>query len=153
MNFFYKIKWKVYERPLSAANHKNATREEIEKGKNTSKLLETVTSTFMLRRLRNVLTLPPRTEILLFCRPSSTQCRLYKELTQVRVVDKVSYTFQTLTSLRKLCSHPFLVDKSSCNMNDLSVCGKLNVLEGILSSIRSECPTDKVGSSRTGLLI
>ena len=153
MNFFYKIKWKVYERPLSAANHKNATREEIEKGKNTSKLLESVTSTFMLRRLRNVLTLPPRTEILLFCRPSSTQCRLYKELTQVRVVDKVSYTFQTLTSLRKLCSHPFLVDKSSCNMNDLSVCGKLNVLEGILSSIRSECPTDKVGSSRTGLLI
>jgi SNF2 family DNA or RNA helicase len=103
----------------------------------------------MIRRLQKDTLkafLPPRSETLLFCRPSAEQCRLYKELTTGSISDSLS----TLTKLRKLCSHPDLLNGPSVgatSSQDASNCtnaGKLDVLEGLLSAIRSENPTDKV---------
>jgi len=103
----------------------------------------------MIRRLQKDTLkafLPPRSETLLFCRPSAEQCRLYKELTTGSILDSLC----TLTKLRKLCSHPDLLNGPSVGAirsQDASSCthaGKLDVLEGLLSAIRSENPTDKV---------
>jgi SNF2 family DNA or RNA helicase len=41
-----------YEKPISASNSKTATRVQREKGMAQSKALETITSSFMLRRLQ-----------------------------------------------------------------------------------------------------
>jgi SNF2 family DNA or RNA helicase len=133
----------VYERPIIAANKKNASSSQKEEGIIVSKELNKITSTFMIRRLQKDILktlLPPRFETLLFCRPSREQCRLYKELTK-NTSDKLT----TLTNLRKLCSHPDLLSgEISGNVARSSGAGKLEVLEALLEAIRSENPTDKV---------
>lgn len=167
------VRWAktVYERPISASNSKSATRDQRALGRSLSESLKAVTSTFMLRRLqRDVLNseLPPRTEALVFCRPSEAQRRRYKELT--RVVSRsgceggvngagVSADALTLlTKVRKLCSHPRLlleddsddIDFGNGNHDDgdddddVHLSGKLSALEFLLSSIRTLTPNDKV---------
>ena len=72
---------RLYERSMSAANSKNASHAQKQKGRAQSNALEAITSTFLLRRLqKDVLKslLPPRTELLLFCRPTERQCDLYR---------------------------------------------------------------------------
>lgn len=157
----------VYERPLANANNKNATRTQKDQSKTLSRAFETITSSYMIRRLqKDVLKslLPPRFEILLFCRPSHSQCIMYKKLSQGLPLDHhhVPSTSSSssldaltlLTRLRKLCSHPNLLDEQPLRCshvttappatNDVVASGKLAVLEDLLISIRSECADDKV---------
>jgi len=149
---------RVYERPISAANNKHASTSQKQKGREISHELDTITSTFMIRRLqKDVLQslLPPRSEFLLFCKPSQIQCELYKELTSHS--SRLSDPLPLLTKLRKLCTHPSLLgdcdrdhghDNRQSNMiqdhtsNILS--GKIKVLSHLLQSIRNNCPSDKV---------
>jgi DNA repair and recombination RAD54-like protein len=63
----------VYERPISAANSKRAKLEQKTLGHAQSQALDKITKPFMLRRIeKDILKtlLPPRQELLLFCRPS-----------------------------------------------------------------------------------
>ena len=160
---------RTYERPINASNNKAASSEQRAKGRSLSEALESITSVFMLRRLqRDVLKklLPPRSEILLFCRPSERQTAEYISLTKGVRGDAgpggagVSADALTLlTKVRKLCSHPYLLNEngedpfarkrsasaeSDGNCEHVALSGKLSVLESLLSSIRSEAPGDKV---------
>jgi DNA repair and recombination RAD54-like protein len=149
---------RLYERPLSEANSKNATREQKVRGRLQSKALEEITSTFVLRRLqKDVLKsiLPPRMELLLFCRPSEKQCELYREISyrasksigSIGGREESENPLMLLTELRKLCTHPSLLNKeeeSSLLGKDVSLSGKLVVLENLLDSIREHHPNDKV---------
>ena len=147
---------RLYERPISAANKKNATREEKERGRVQSKALEDVTKTFVLRRLqKDVLKnlLPPRMELLLFCRPSDRQCELYRDISD-RAAKSIGSLggrgenpLMLLTELRKLCTHPSLLEKDdvlSADDSNASLSGKMMVLEELIDSIREHNPTDKV---------
>ncbi len=136
---------KQFERPITAASKKNASSYQKEEGRLASKELEKITSTFMIRRLQSDVLktlLPPRIETLLFCRPSQEQKKLYKKLTKTAFSDCLS----TLTNLRKLCSHPSLLETSSEEEPDYSCTrsGKLDILDRLLCSIRRESPDDKV---------
>eukprot|EP00804_Cyclotella_cryptica_P029873 CCRYP_010803-RA/>CCRYP_010803-RA protein AED:0.06 eAED:0.06 QI:244/1/1/1/0.75/0.6/5/436/979 len=150
-----------YERPLSEANTKNATREQKERGRMQSKALEEITKTFVLRRLqKDVLKsiLPPRMELLLFCRPTEKQCELYHEISHrasksigsMGGREDADNPLRLLGELRKLCTHPFLLSKEgessslSPREEDVSLSGKLLVLERLLDSIRDHHPNDKV---------
>ena len=143
---------KDFEHPIAAANQKNATREQLAYGLAQSKELVALSKTFMLRRLqKDVLKsmIPPRTEALLFCRPSSRQCQLYCELSQsYRMGSNMADALTALTSLRKICSHPLLYQQDDHLAADpaaaLSVSGKLMVLDALLQQIRELCPDDKV---------
>ena len=134
-----------FERPITIANRKDATREQRQHGAERSRALDDVIKAFLLRRLaKDVLSdmLPPRTELLLFCRPSLIQCDLYRKTTC-----NVSDPLSTLTNLRKLCSHPDLLTtsaSSSTTSGGVSDSGKLHLLEKLLDSIRSTSPDDKV---------
>lgn len=104
-------------------------------------LLEEACRSFLLRRLQSeVLTtmLPPRTEFLCFCKPTPLQQQEYTShhgpLTDALVV---------LTKLRKICSHPGLLEPSQTTAQ-LESSGKLIVLAALLQRIRSQAPTDKV---------
>eukprot|EP00978_Attheya_sp_CCMP212_P018129 scaffold49244_cov52-Attheya_sp.AAC.8 len=148
-----------FERPLSAANNKQATYEQKVKGNESSRALEAITSTFMLRRLqKDVLKslLPPKQTILLFCRPSMCQSDIYKRLT-AGWSDRSGSTnssgstgaLSLLTKVRKLCSHPHLLEdgliSSSVDLDtSIAASGKLSVLEKLLASIRACNPEDKV---------
>jgi DNA repair and recombination RAD54-like protein len=69
---------------------------------------------------------------------------MYKYLTKGPILDSLS----TLTNLRKLCSHPDLLLNDTQLKNktpgSCSESGKLDVLEGLLDTIRNDSPTDKV---------
>lgn len=135
---------------MSAANKKNATREEKERGRFQSKALEEITRTFVIRRLQKDILkslLPPRVELLLFCQPSDKQADLYRDISD-RATRSVGGRDENplifLTELRKLCTHPSLLGEESSTNNDPSLSGKLLVLAGLIDSIREHHPTDKV---------
>jgi SNF2 family DNA or RNA helicase len=133
-----------FERPITTAGKKNATAFEKEQGRIATRELEKITSTFMLRRLQvDILKsiLPPRKEMMLFCRPSTIQSKLYKTIANSPGDDRLS----TLMSLRKLCSYPTLVKENMMNdMYESSSSGKLHILERLLETIYHTNPTDKV---------
>lgn len=142
-----------YERPISASNNKSASSEQKRRGLAQSRALDEITQNFMLRRLqKDVLKsiLPRREEVLLFCRPTPHQCKLYKELTKSQqsgvATGVTADALTTLISLRKLCSHPHLNDKSPhpFHESDVALSGKLTVLDSLLESIRKKAPDDKI---------
>ena len=139
-----------YDRPISAMNNKTCTSSHRKRGKEQSRVLDNITKTFMIRRLaRDTLKkmLPPRTEVLVFCRPAKVQCQLYRKM--ARAGTPTSDALTTLISLRKLCSHPSLVDddagsSSATNTSFLDSSGKLKTLNMLLTQIRKDAPRDKV---------
>lgn len=141
-----------YERPISASNNKNCSAEQKRRGLAQSRVLDEITRTFMLRRLqKDVLKtmLPPRHEVLLFCRPTVQQCQLYKEMTRrqgSKLAGPTADALTTLTSLRKLCSHPMLVtgDPDKSASKDIALSGKLSLLDSLLAEIREKAPDDKI---------
>lgn len=145
---------RLYERPMSAANKKNATREEKQRGGVQSKALDEITKTFVLRRLqKDVLKslLPPRMELLLFCRPADKQCELYRDISDraAKLIGSLGghgeNPLTLLTALRKLCTHPLLLEKDGLLAdNSTTLSGKMMVLEELIDSIREHNPTDKV---------
>ena len=147
---------RLYDRPMSAANQKNASNVQKQKGRQQSKALDTITSTFVLRRLqKDVLKslLPPRMELLLFCKPTKQQCEIYRGIADrasqsigsIGGVDTYSNPLMLLTEVRKLCTHPSLLGDDRDSMaNDASLSGKLVVLANLLDSIRQNNPTDKI---------
>lgn len=139
---------------MSQANQKSASNAQKEKGRKQSKALDSITSQFVLRRLqKDVLKslLPPRMELLLFCRPTDRQCQLYQDIANratksigsVGGIDECNNPLMLLTELRKLCTHPSLLDEDEA-AEDASLSGKLAVLANLLDSIRRNNPTDKV---------
>ena len=102
--------------------------------------------------------LPPRAEVLLFCRPTSMQCQLYKQITNQHgtsgSIGATSDALTALTNLRKICAHPALfVDTTLVGTNSSSGCtttatvnlsGKLKLLDALLTTIRAKAPQDKV---------
>jgi len=144
---------RLYERPMSAANSKNASSTQKQNGRAQSRALDTITSTFVLRRLqKDVLKslLPPRMELLLFCRPTERQCELYRSIAQrasksigsISGVEEGSNPLVLLTKVRKLCTHPSLLLNNGDD--DASLSGKMVALADLLDSIRAHNPTDKV---------
>lgn len=134
----------TFERPIERANQKNVSPSIMAVGKAKSAELEAISKTFMLRRLqRDVLKtmLPPRVEVLLFCRLSKRQSQLYHELTRGAATNMAnSEALQTLTTLRKVCCHPSLLDGGETNVAS----GKITILSTLLCQIREKAPNDKV---------
>jgi SNF2 family DNA or RNA helicase len=134
-----------FERPITTANRKGATLKDRQIGQEQVIALEVITKQFMLRRLaKDILSqsLPSRTELLIFCKPSAFQCELYGGISE-NPDDPLS----TLSKLRKLCAHPDLVQMSAephSTIFNLSDSGKLKALELLLFEIRDTHPDDKV---------
>jgi len=145
---------RLYDRPMSTANQKNASTSQKQKGRQQSKALDAITSTFVLRRLQKDILkslLPPRMELLLFCRPTERQCELYRGIAQrasksigsIGGAEACNNPLMLLTEVRKLCTHPSLL-KNGDDAADSSLSGKMVVLANLIDSIRSHNPTDKV---------
>ena len=98
--------------------------------------------------------LPPRNEVLLFCRPTAQQRQVYEQFTaKYRIgnsssLGTTSDALTTLTSLRKICAHPQLVEENDqmlqVSEDTLKLSGKLNFLDSLLTAIREKSPDDKI---------
>jgi len=123
----------------------------------------------MLRRLqKDVLKamLPPRTEVLLFCRPTAVQGRMYEKLCRTATnLSMSTEALTTLTKLRKLCCHPDLLTEKSEGKTQhkmssdassdgplVSMSGKLAILESLLLVIREEGEKVVIVSNFTSIL-
>ncbi|GAD94309.1 conserved hypothetical protein [Paecilomyces variotii No. 5] len=115
----YKTFMKEFEGPIVRSRQPEATRKDIEKGEARNEELRSLTAQFMLRRTADILAkyLPPKTEYVLFCNPTSTQANIYRGVLGSPVFQSVlgnsESALQLITILKKLCNSPSLLNPKS----------------------------------------
>ena len=108
-----------FENPILKSRQPDATETDIEKGEARSEELASITSQFILRRTTEVIAkfLPPKTEVVLFCRPTSAQANIYKAILKspafAAVLGSFEASLQLITLLKKVCNSPSLLVKAS----------------------------------------
>ncbi|KAL2833546.1 SNF2 family N-terminal domain-containing protein [Aspergillus pseudoustus] len=106
---------KEFETPIVRSRQPEATEKEKEKGESRNEELRGLTSKFMLRRTADILAkyLPPKTEYVLFCKPTNTQAKIYQSVLESPVFQSVignsESALQLITILKKLCNSPSLL--------------------------------------------
>jgi DNA repair and recombination protein RAD54B len=106
---------KEFETPIVRSRQPEATSKEIEKGESRGEELRELTSKFMLRRTADILAkyLPPKTEYVLFCKPTRPQAAIYKSVLASPVfqyaMGNTESALQLITILKKLCNSPSLL--------------------------------------------
>jgi DNA repair and recombination protein RAD54B len=117
-----------FETPILQSRVPNATQRNIEKGTARSEELARLTSQFILRRTAEVIAkfLPPKTETVLFIRPTTAQAALYNAVLESPMYGAVlkapDATLALINYLKKLCNSPTLLtkrttDETSTNKN------------------------------------
>lgn len=112
-----------FETPIVRSRQPEATRKEIEKGESRGEELRELTSQFMLRRTADILAkyLPPKTEYVLFCKPTRPQANIYKAVLASPIfqcaMGNAESALQLITILKKLSNSPSLL---SAKNNDNS---------------------------------
>jgi DNA repair and recombination protein RAD54B len=132
----YKNFMREFEGPIVRSRQPEATKKDIEKGESRSEELRDLTSMFMLRRTAEILSqyLPPKTEYVLLCEPTSTQANIYRHVLASPIfqtaLGSTDGAFSLLTILKKLCNSPSLINPKT---NDES--SKNNTITALLSTL------------------
>lgn len=139
-----------FEVPIMKSRQPEAMKKDIEKGTKRSEELSRLTRLFTLRRTAATLDkyLPPKTDTVLFCKPTSQQVDIYKALLESSVIRSCLGSLdpwdhlRAITLLKKLCNSPALIkdaefDKSKMKVPPLiaMISGKLKVLEDFLQKL------------------
>lgn len=142
---------KQYERPIQVAARKHCTLEQKRRGRKSSRILDGILQSIMLRRLQKDILqklLPPKHAVLMFCRPTRFQRRVYQSIADQYTSKLGGFgpspeALTALMELRKVCTHPSLVEQPDKGMECRSS-GKLLVVRELLHQIRTTAPSDKV---------
>ena len=159
-NFFKKNYITPITRARDTVNKYNDNIVEV--GEEKSKQLIAVTKKFILRRTNDILNkyLPPKTDIILFCKPLASQLISFQNTLDGSKLDFGNLTFNSslglITTMKKICNSPSLLNtvnegnskgaleqQSSRIYNSISS-GKLGVLMRLLSDIRDMTDNEKV---------
>ena len=111
----FKTFTKEFEVPIVKSRQPGAAQKDIEKGEARSEELASLTAMFILRRTAEILSkyLPPKTEYVLFCRPTSAQAAVYKHVLASpafqTALGNPEASLQLLTVLKKVCNSPSLL--------------------------------------------
>lgn len=109
---------KEFESPIVKSRQPGASAKEIEKGTARGEELSRLTKLFILRRTAEILSkyLPPKTEYVLFCKPTASQAEIYHHVLQSPIFGKVvgspEASLQLITILKKVCNSPTLLSRS-----------------------------------------
>ena len=104
-----------FETPIVRSRQPEATSKDIEKGESRNEELRELTSKFILRRTADVLAkyLPPKSEYVLFCRPTPAQANIYQAVLESPIFQNAlgnsESALQLITILKKLCNSPSLL--------------------------------------------
>ncbi|RXG54663.1 DNA repair and recombination protein RAD54B [Armadillidium vulgare] len=120
---------KVYEEPILKSQQPSATKEEKDIGESRALELNRLACQFTLRRTQEIINkyLPPKTEFVVFCQPSSSQIKLYSDIVGSRGLKKcltnteVGDHLSAICVLRKLCNHPALLHSSETKENQSEI--------------------------------
>ncbi|KAL4917789.1 SNF2 family N-terminal domain-containing protein [Aspergillus aurantiobrunneus] len=117
----FKSFMKEFEGPIVRSRQPEATEKDIEKGEARNEELRELTSKFMLRRTADILAkyLPPKTEYVLFCKPTTTQTKIYQNVLASPVfqsaIGNSESALQLITILKKVCNSPSLLSPKNVN--------------------------------------
>lgn len=148
---------------LKARDTSNGYNEDIQElGEDRSKELIEVTKRFTLRRTNDILNkyLPPKTDLIIFCKPTETQLSAFYDILQQTELEfshmTASSSLGLITLMKKICNSPSLLQSDSyynSSIKDSNIrakygniidSGKLKVLISLLDNIRKEAPDEKV---------
>lgn len=155
-----------FEAPIVKSRQPQAPSKDIEKGEMQSEALASLTGMFILRRTAEILSkyLPPKTECVLFCRPTKAQASVYREVLSSPLFSAAlgnsEVSLQLITILKKLCNSPTLLNAknteksnettqsllsgvSSASLQSPGASGKIQVLDSLLHRLRTST-TEKV---------
>ncbi|KAJ6641570.1 DNA repair and recombination protein RAD54B [Pseudolycoriella hygida] len=110
---------KTYETPILASQQPHASEWVIELGEERAEELNQLTSGFILRRTHDVITkyLPKKQEFVVFCKQTDLQRELIQRTLELyENNDDPANGLQIITSLKKICNHPALINTG--NQND-----------------------------------
>lgn len=128
-----------FETPILKSRQPGATQKDIEKGEARSEELANVTSQFILRRTADVIAkyLPPKTEIILFCRPTLAQADIYRAVLGSplfnAILGSTEAALQLIMILKKLCNSPSLFLKANSEDSTPS-----ETVQSLLDSVPTE---------------
>ncbi|KAK1077068.1 helicase [Friedmanniomyces endolithicus] len=115
----YPVFKREFETPILKSQQPGASSKELEKGEARSKELAEITSMFILRRTAEVLSkyLPPKTEYVVFCRPTPAQIKVYQAIigspTFNAALGSTSVSLELINVLKKVCNSPTLLLKKN----------------------------------------
>ena len=134
----------------------------LEKGEERSDEMIKITKRFTIRRTNALLAkyLPPRNDIVLFCKPTRTQIEAFKDTLQLSNIDMINITFNStlglITLFKKICNSPTLIESDSYYQSTIKEpslgqkynsnldSGKLKVLMKLLHCIKNSTDNEKV---------
>ncbi|KAI4159651.1 MAG: hypothetical protein LQ342_006418 [Letrouitia transgressa] len=111
----FKTFTREFEGPISKSRQPGALRKDIEKGEWKTEELVSLTNSFILRRTAETLAkyLPPKTEYVLFCRPTDAQAKVYRHVLSCPAfhgaLGNPEVSLQLITVLKKVCNSPTLL--------------------------------------------
>ncbi|KAF1927075.1 uncharacterized protein M421DRAFT_421943 [Didymella exigua CBS 183.55] len=106
---------RAFEAPIIRSRQPDASESELEKGEARWQELVSLTSKFMIRRTADVLSkyLPPKTEHIVFCRPTKAQAEAYRNILSsplfTAAYGNMDMALQLITILKKVCNSPSLL--------------------------------------------
>ncbi|KAJ9629941.1 helicase [Taxawa tesnikishii (nom. ined.)] len=148
-----------FETPILKSQQPEATAKDKEKGQARSEELAALTGQFILRRTADILSkyLPPKTEYVLFCRPTDAQAAVYQSVLGNpafnAALNNAEATLQLINILKKVCNSPSLLNKTTEESSNATAAalignmpsaalrtpsgGKLQVLDSLLHTLRT----------------
>jgi DNA repair and recombination protein RAD54B len=153
-----------FENPIVDGRQPEALPKHVEKGQARAEELASLTGKFILRRTSDVIAkyLPPKTESVIFCRPTDKQADIYRRVLESplygAILKSSEASFQLINILKKLCNSPSLwleknKDESTSKKSvtslmesipdkllktGASASAKLHVLDTLLHHLRKE---------------
>ncbi|CCJ30833.1 unnamed protein product, partial [Pneumocystis jirovecii] len=108
---------KEFENPIIKSRQAGCMKKDKEKGRARSEQLASLTKMFVLRRTSEILDeyLPPTVEYIVFCKPTSLQVDIYRELINISMSSlnagntNIAVHLRALTYLKKVCNSPTLL--------------------------------------------
>ncbi|KAF2443220.1 DNA repair and recombination protein RAD26 [Karstenula rhodostoma CBS 690.94] len=144
---------RTFETPIVRSRQPDASESELEKGEARWKELVSLTSRFMIRRTAEVLTkyLPPKTEHIVFCRPTAAQAAAYRAILTSPIfavaLGNTDMALQLINVLKKICNSPALL-KSKKDADDTPS----EMLQSILPLIPANVLNSNASSSKLRVL-
>ncbi|CEP62823.1 DNA-dependent ATPase RDH54 LALA0_S06e04654g [Lachancea lanzarotensis] len=149
--------------PITASRDVNNKYNEIVQGKGAAKSQELIelTKKLTLRRTSDTIAkfLPPKTDIVLFCRPTSHQYKAFESVLMNTSINMSNMTYSSslalITLFKKICNSPSLIRQDTFNLTNAESkntitntlepdSGKLRVLLKILKNINTSYSEEKV---------
>lgn len=144
---------RTFEAPILRSRQPDASESELEKGEARWQELVSLTSKFMIRRTADVLSkyLPPKTEHIVFCRPTKAQAEAYRSILSsplfTAAYGNMEMALQLITILKKVCNSPSLLKSKKDTEGKES-----ETIESILPLIPPQILSSHASSTKLRLL-